>query len=211
MPAATSALVPVGERQAARWKVVVSVAVAVVALTAASYFYFHRTGNTAPTDNRGEELPIQPERQPVHEDQNAQVEQPKDSAELGIRTLLSAWTESFREKDLASQIDCYAPVMDTYFLRHNVSRDFVQADKSRTFSGIKEVRIFEISDITIEFASSSNAIVKFGKKWDTSLASGKTFSGEEIEQLQIANLDGGWKIVSEKEIQIVKVEGHSSP
>ena len=112
---------------------------------------------------------------------------------------------------MASQIDCYAPVMDTYFLRHNVSRDFVQADKSRTFSGIKEVRIFEISDITIEFASSSNAIVKLRKKWDISLASGKTFSGEEIEQLQIANLDGGWKIVSEKEIQIVKVEGHSSP
>jgi hypothetical protein len=142
---------------------------------------------------------------------NAQAEQPKDSAELGIRSLLSTWTESFKEKDLARQVDCYAPVMETYFLRHNVSRDFVKSDKSRTFSTIKEVCIFEISDIKIEFASSSNASVKFRKKWDTSLASGKRFSGEEIEQLQLANLDGGWKIVSEKEIQIVKVEGHSPP
>ena len=47
--------------------------------------------------------------------------------------------------------------------------------KSKALSAIKEVLVFEISDITIEFASSSDATVRFRKKWDTSLASGKTF------------------------------------
>jgi serine/threonine protein kinase len=209
VPAATNAVVREGERRGIRWKMVVPAAMAVVALTAGCYLYFHRTGNTAPTDNRAALLPIQSERQPVHEDQNAQVEQPKDSAESGIRSLLSAWTESFKEKDLARQVDCYAPVMETYFLRHKVSRDFVQSNKSKAFSAIKEVRTFEISDITIESTSSSNATVKFRKKWDTGLASGKTYSGEEIEQLQLANLDGGWKIVSEKEVQVLWVARHS--
>jgi serine/threonine protein kinase len=209
VPAATNAVVSVERRQRTRWKVVVPAAIAVVALTA-GYRYFHHAGNTAPTVNRAEVVPIQSQKQPLHEDQNAQIEQPRDSAESGIRSLLSAWTESFKEKDLARQVDCYAPVLETYFLRHKVSRDFVQADKSKAFSAIKEVRVFELSDITIEFASSSNATVKFRKKWDTSLASGKTFSGEEIEQLQLANLDGGWKIASEKEIQIVNLERHSS-
>ena len=50
-------------------------------LTAGSYLYFHRTGNPAPADDRAEALPVQRERQPVLDDQNAQVEQPKDSSE----------------------------------------------------------------------------------------------------------------------------------
>jgi serine/threonine protein kinase len=209
VPSATGAMVRVRERQGTRWAAVIPIAIAVVALAAGSYFYFHRTGNPAPTDRRAE-VPIQSERQPLHENQNAQVEQPKDSSELGIRTLLSAWTESFKEKDLARQVDCYAPVMETYFLRHKVSRDFVQSNKSKAFTAIKEVRTFKISDITIEFTSGSTATVKFRKKWDTGLASGKTYAGEEIEQLQVADLDGGWKIVSEKEVQVLWVARHSS-
>jgi len=53
--------------------VVIPIAIALVALTAGSYFHFHRTGNPASTDNSAEVLPIQSERQPVHKDQNAQV------------------------------------------------------------------------------------------------------------------------------------------
>jgi hypothetical protein len=40
--------------------------------------------------------------------------------------------------------------------------------------------------------------------------SGKTYAGEEIEQLQLANLDDGWKIVSEKELQVLWVARHAS-
>jgi predicted Ser/Thr protein kinase len=81
VPSATSAVVRVREHQATRWAVVIPIAVAVVALTAGSYFYFHRTGSATPTDNRAQVLPIQSETQAVHKDQNAQVEQPKDSSE----------------------------------------------------------------------------------------------------------------------------------
>jgi hypothetical protein len=108
------------------------------------------------------------------------------------------------ERDLARPVDCYAPVLDTYFLQHNVPRDFVESNKSKAFDAFKEVRTFEISDITTELTSSSTATVKFRKKWDPGLASGKTFSGEEIEQLQLSHLDAGWKIVSEKKVQILR-------
>ena len=150
-----------------------------------------------------------PETPPVHQAQTAQVEPPSDSSEVDIRALLAAWTESFKSKDVARQVDCYAPVVDTYFLQYNVSRDFVASNKSKAFAAIKEVRSFEISDITTEITSSSTATVKFRKKWDTALASGKTFSGEEIEQLQLVRLDAGWKISSEKELQILRVTRRS--
>ena len=90
-----------------------------------------------------------------------------------------------------------------------MSRDFVESNKSKAFNAIKGVRAFEISDITTELTSSSTATVKFRKKWDTGLVSGKTFSGEEIEQLQLSHLDAGWKIVSEKEVQILRVTRRS--
>src|ERR1700736_2839984 len=83
VPSATSAVVRVPELQKTRWAVVIpiAIAIAVMVLTAGSYFYFHRTGNPAPADDRAEALPVQRERQPVLDDQNAQVEQPKDSSE----------------------------------------------------------------------------------------------------------------------------------
>jgi serine/threonine protein kinase len=206
---ATSELPGMRERRSISWGIVISTAIAVVALTAGSYLYFHRAGNAALKSNRLAMAPIQSEKRLAREDQKAQIEQSNDFSESGIRTLLSTWTESFKEKDLARQVDCYAPVLETYFLRHKVPRGFVQANKSKAFDAIKEVRTFEIGDVTLEFTSSGTAVVKFKKKWDTGLRSGKTYAGEEIEQLQVANLDGDWKIVSEKELQVLWVDRHS--
>jgi serine/threonine protein kinase len=177
-PRATNELPGVRERQGIRWGIAIPVAMAVVALTAGSYLYFHRTGNTASKSNRVAMGPIRSEKQLVREDQKAPVEQSNDFSESGI-------------------------------LRHKVPRDFVQANKSKAFDAIKEVRTFEIGDITLEFTSSATAVVKLRKKWETGLRSGKTYAGEEIEQLQLANLDGDWKIVSEKELKVLWVDRHS--
>jgi serine/threonine protein kinase len=43
LPAATSGVLAVGEQRGMRWKMVVSAAIAVVALATAGYFYFHST------------------------------------------------------------------------------------------------------------------------------------------------------------------------
>ena len=210
LPTTASPVIGAAGQPGSHSKLFVAAAVVVATLIAGTYIYF--TGRTVPTENRSdahEAPPIRSEKQPVHESQNDQAEQPSDSSELDIRALLSAWTESFKQKDLARQVDCYAPILDTYFLQHSVPRAFVESNKSKAFNAIKEVRSFEISDITTELTSSSTATVKFRKKWDTGLASGKTFSGEEIEQLQLSHLDAGWKIVSEKEVQILRVTRRS--
>ncbi len=229
LPTTTGATNGSAEQPGTHSKVIFTALLAVAAVTASTYYYLHRAGHTAPPEIRSAapNMPADnksadsretdskppdakpPETPPAHQAQTAQVEPPSDSSEVDIRALLSAWTESFKSKDLARQIDCYAPMLDTYFLQHNVSRDFVESNKSKAFAAIKEVRSFEISDITTEITSSTTATVKFRKKWDTALASGKTFSGEEIEQLQFVRLDTGWKISSEKELQILRVTRRS--
>jgi hypothetical protein len=133
----------------------------------------------------------------------------RSNGEQGVQLLLREWTDSVKAKDLAKNVDCYAPVLETYFLKHNISRDLVEADKSRAFNATTQIKIYELSDIAIDFQSSANATVKFKKSWDTNLSSGKEFSGEEIAELGLTLLDGRWKIVSERELQILRVERHS--
>ena len=213
LPATITAASAASEHRRTRSKQLAAAVIAVATVTASTYYY-HRTRTIAQAEIRSAQPSMQSEGKPpkppsVPQEQAVQVEPPSDSSEVDIRALLTAWTESFKSKDLDRQVDCYAPMLDAYFLQHNVSRDFVRSNKSKAFAAIKEVRAFEISDITAEITSSSTATVTFRKKWDTALVSGKTFSGEEIEQLQLVRLDSGWKISSEKELQILRVTRRS--
>lgn len=128
-----------------------------------------------------------------------------------IQALLNNWADSFRQRDLPRQVGCYASELDTYFRKHNVSREFVANDKARAFANIAAIRAFELRDVGVESTSDTSATVKFRKHWDTSLASGKSFSGEEIEELQLAKQDGAWLIQSEKELQILDVSRDAHP
>lgn len=80
------------------------------------------------------------------------------------------------------------------------------ADKSRAFKAITEIRSFDVQDIAFETLSDSRATVKFKKSWDTEPVSGKTHAGQEIEELELSNIDGDWKITAERELQILWVK-----
>jgi hypothetical protein len=122
-----------------------------------------------------------------------------------VRSLLNQWVDSFKQKDLPRQVDCYAPQVETYYRKHNVSRAFVQDNKSRAFSEIDEIRQFELSNINIDFEGAETGTVTFDKSWDTTLSSGKRYAGSEMERLKVAVIDGSWRIKSEEELKIYNV------
>jgi len=129
----------------------------------------------------------------------------RDHAEQDIRAILNEWTQSLKERDLRRQISFYAPEMDRYFLQRNVSREFVQRDKSKAFEAIKEIRMLNIDDISVEFLSDSKAFAKFTKTWDMTLVSGKTHAGRKIAQLHLSLINGRWEITAERELQVLWV------
>ena len=111
--------------------------------------------------------------------------------------------ESFRNRDARAHVGCYAPVVETYFGKHNVANEQLRRYKERAFSRIATVRQFDISDVNISADSSEHYRATFRKKWDTPTTGGKTFAGEEIERLTFMKFGADWKITSEEELQVL--------
>lgn len=122
-----------------------------------------------------------------------------------IQNALTAWVNSFKMRDGAAQAGCYAPVVETYFRWHNMTNEQLRRDKQLAFSKTAEVRQYEISDVSITADPDGRYTATFRKKWDAPRTSGKPFSGEEIERLRFGRFGADWKIVSEEEVDIIKV------
>lgn len=122
-----------------------------------------------------------------------------------IRGVIGAWAESFRNKDAATHAACYAPIVETYFKRHNVSNQELLAEKQRAFDRITEMRRYDVSQLNISMGADGHAVAVFQKDWDTVLTGQKTFAGKEIQRLTFASFAGSWKIVGEEELSILNV------
>jgi hypothetical protein len=125
--------------------------------------------------------------------------------EQRISSLLDDWVQSFEQKDVAKQVECYAPQVDIYYRQRNVSRAFIEADKSRVFSALAAIQKFELSNVGVYLDSADGATVTFDKSWDTTLTSGRRFAGSEMERLRLGLVGGRWKIKSEEELRIYNV------
>jgi hypothetical protein len=136
---------------------------------------------------------------------------PDRLAEKHVRDILGIWVESFRRRDVRAHMECYAPVVETYFRRHNVPNEQLRQYEEKAFAGIAQIRQYEISEIQILPDSDGRYSATFRKKWDTPTRSGQPFSGEEIQRLKFARFSSGWKIVSEEELRILHVSNQKGP
>lgn len=122
-----------------------------------------------------------------------------------IQQSVEAWANAFRARDTVALAGYYAPVVEQYFRKKNFTRTQVQESFESGFANIANINRYEITDLSVDFiGGSSRATASFNKQWDTSQTDGKTFSGEEIEQLTFENTDEGWKIVREEELNIIR-------
>jgi TPR repeat protein len=123
-----------------------------------------------------------------------------------IRQVLDAWVESFKSRDATRHADCYAPMIERYFLQNNVNHDQLRRNKDAAFQRISEVRQYDIADVTIANEASERYSATFNKTWNYLRVDGTIVSGEEIQRLVFDLFDGQWKIVREEEVKIIHVE-----
>jgi ketosteroid isomerase-like protein len=142
--------------------------------------------------------------------------QPSES-DASVRDAVGAWVLAFRSKDLTALADSYAPLVEIYFRRTNVSHEEVRQYIESTFAKMVDIRKYEVNDLRVGMVpgdNSSNGInysratATFRKTWDTLESDGKSFSGEEIEQLTFTSSPQGWKIIREEELKIIRASRH---
>ena len=156
------------------------------------------TGNPAPIEQAAGTEGDRTITNPTQPDANVRAEQ-------ATQQLLNQWVMSFKEKDLTKQVNCYAPQVGTYNLRHDVSRALIEDNKSHAFAAIKDIRTFDLTNIKMVLDSPTQMTVTFDKTWDTTLVSGKRYAGSERERLEIMVVNGEWLIQSEIEEKIYYV------
>jgi len=114
----------------------------------------------------------------------------------GIYALLDQWSTALKGGDSQAVAACYAPLVSTYFARHDVPREAVRQSIRQSLARYGGLDLFRISALTITPAAGNRMVAVFLKHWQTS--GRRKFSGEERERMTLALNQGVWQIVAEQ-------------
>ncbi len=114
----------------------------------------------------------------------------------GIPEFLDRWAAALRRGDVNAAVECYAPVVSTYFNRHDVTRELVGQTIRQARARYGRLDVYRISGLSLNPVSESRAVATFRKHWQFS---GRVKSaGEEEERMTLVRGAGAWKISSEQ-------------
>jgi proteasome lid subunit RPN8/RPN11 len=194
-----------------RWIWYVAAIVLGVAGGALGYLYSHQAPQPAPAQSqqqvpqpalhRNTEVarsapPVPAAALPALREQAAPAV-PATPAAAGVHALLDRWSSALKLGDNQAAAACYAPLVSTYFERHDVSREAVRQSIRRSLTRYGGLDIFRISGLAITPSGDGRAVAVFLKHWQTS--GYRKFSGEERERMTLARNQGVWQIVAEQQ------------
>ena len=136
----------------------------------------------------------------VSREENERKRKVQASSEHGVRGLLDTYLDAERSRNPQLLAECYAPTVETFYLRQNVSRNDVLREFQRAFAVYEDVHAVTISRISFSDVSETRATATFDKEWD--LRGTKNYAGAEREQMTFQKIDGNWRISSERELKI---------
>jgi ketosteroid isomerase-like protein len=110
------------------------------------------------------------------------------------------WELALRSRDAAAQAAFYADPVARYFLRHDVSRDQVLADKQSSIDKRKGDWMVKMERVKLTRKGDTSAKVSLVKHYSVQ-ENGRTVSEWFIpSQLQLVRADGKWQITSERDL-----------
>jgi serine/threonine protein kinase len=114
-----------------------------------------------------------------------------------ISQLLTRWVDATRNRDAFRQATFYAPRVEEFFGRRNVTATDVRRVRERIFADSNEAREFSIEDVRFERQNEDRAVVSFLKIWNFP---GRPFMASAREEMTMKRVDGAWKIAGEREL-----------
>jgi serine/threonine protein kinase/ketosteroid isomerase-like protein len=136
--------------------------------------------------------------------------QPSDSqntppvdARAQLQSALSDWVAATNNRDLDNQMAFYAPTLNVFYLKRNATQASVRAEKRRIQSHAESIQV-RVSEPEIQIdPNGQTAMMRFHKSW--SFAGANRETGEVIQELRWRKTDSGWKIVSERDVEVIRL------
>lgn len=123
-------------------------------------------------------------------------------ARTELQSLRDQWVNATVTRDIDKLISFYPPVMDAFYLKRNVPLSAVRSEKERM---IEQARSIELQtsqpEITLG-ADGRSATMTFRKRWNFKGA--QNSSGEVLQELRWVKTNAGWKIISERDIDVIR-------
>ncbi len=123
---------------------------------------------------------------------------PPEPDPAGIHRLLDRWADALKRGDVDAAAQCYAPVVGTYFDRHDVTREAVRRSIRQTRARYGRPGDYRISGLAITPVGDSRAVATFRKHWRWRTSGRSRPTGEEEERMTLVRTDGVWQISSEQ-------------
>ncbi len=190
---------PVSKNKRWRWIVYTGAALLGLAAGALSYRWWHpdagipRIAAAAPAPAPAaqpivEGTPLPPDSTPPATDTS------------GIHELLDRWAGALKRGDVDAAARCYAPVVATYFDRHDVTRDAVRQSIRQAQARYGRPEIYRISGLGVTPVTDTRAVATFRKHWQWHTSRNRRSSGEEEERITLVRTADAWHISSEQAV-----------
>ncbi len=141
--------------------------------------------------------PVQEAVLPAEDDGTGQVSSP---AALGNR--LEQWAASMRSTDATQQASFYAGHLDRYFLKTDVSHDFVLRDKADFLRRGKRVERFDLEDVAVQDQTDSAARIRLVKHYVVQAGPAQPAAERLVRsELSLRKIDGTWEITGERDFK----------
>jgi hypothetical protein len=119
-------------------------------------------------------------------------------AEADPEIWLQGWAEALRGSDAALQASYYADRLDRYFLRSDVSRDAVMADKEAAIAQRKGLWTVRVEDVVVTQRTETTARILLVKHIVKEPGEDGVSEERLRTRLWLKRIDGRWQITSEQ-------------
>lgn len=116
---------------------------------------------------------------------------------------LNEWVAATNAGNIDRQMIFYNPTVDIFYRTRNVSRDAVRAEKVRLFDQADRIEV-HTGEPEIKFDSTGQTVTtRFRKQY---VIEGQTENrrGEVVQELRWIKTDAGWKIIGERDVQVIR-------
>jgi serine/threonine protein kinase len=120
-----------------------------------------------------------------------------------LKAALGNWIAATNSRDINQQMTFYAPTLNAFYQKRNATSDVVRAEKARLASQAANIEVHAGEPEIQLGADGLTATMRFHKSWN--FGGSRPESGEVIQELRWRKTNTGWKIVSERDVEVIRI------